>query len=108
MRDVATATAGGGACELVAPRAWSWGRQESFGGCMRALGAGVGCLLDACLVLNGFFHTCAQVRAQFGCDSISGAALEDDGDGGSMNSHWEHELFQVGSRAHNAMAVPAC
>ncbi|KAG1677604.1 hypothetical protein FOA52_014502 [Chlamydomonas sp. UWO 241] len=35
-----------------------------------------------------------EVRDQFGCPSLAGAILEDQGGSGSMNSHWEHELFQ--------------
>jgi hypothetical protein len=36
------------------------------------------------------------VREQLACDSLQGAELEDDGGPGSIGSHWEQRLFQVG------------
>ncbi len=40
-----------------------------------------------------------QARLQFGCATLQGAALEDQGGSGSADSHWEYELFQVGTRS---------
>lgn len=37
----------------------------------------------------------AYVRSHFGCSSLSGAQLEDQGGEGSAGSHWEYGLFQV-------------
>lgn len=37
-----------------------------------------------------------EVRAQFGCDTLPGAALENEGGQGSANAHWEYRWFQVG------------
>lgn len=34
------------------------------------------------------------VRQQFGCDTLRGADLEDDGGSGTMGSHWEQRLFE--------------
>lgn len=34
-------------------------------------------------------------REHFGCDTLTGAELEDDGSGGSAFSHWEERIFQV-------------
>ena len=34
------------------------------------------------------------VRRQFSCDSLRGAAIEDDGSSGSAGSHWEMRLFR--------------
>lgn len=34
-------------------------------------------------------------REHFGCDTLTGAELEDDGVGGSAYSHWEERVFQV-------------
>ena len=36
-----------------------------------------------------------EVRAQFGCDTLPGAALENEGGQGSANAHWEYRWFQV-------------
>ena len=36
----------------------------------------------------------AEARAQFGCDSLVGAALENEGGVGSANAHWEYRLYQ--------------
>jgi hypothetical protein len=36
----------------------------------------------------------AVARAHFGCAALLGAALEDEGGGGSTGSHWEARLFQ--------------
>ncbi|GBF91572.1 leishmanolysin-like peptidase [Raphidocelis subcapitata] len=36
----------------------------------------------------------AETRAQFGCDSVPGAALENEGGQGSANAHWEYRWFQ--------------
>ena len=37
----------------------------------------------------------AEVRSHFGCPTLPGAALEDQGGPGSAGSHWEYDLFQV-------------
>jgi hypothetical protein len=37
-----------------------------------------------------------EVRAQFGCNTLPGAALENEGGQGSANAHWEYRWFQVG------------
>lgn len=29
-----------------------------------------------------------EARAQFGCDSLDGAQMEDEGGAGSVNAHW--------------------
>jgi hypothetical protein len=36
-----------------------------------------------------------EVQAQFGCDTLPGAALENEGGQGSANAHWEYRWFQV-------------
>jgi hypothetical protein len=36
-----------------------------------------------------------ETRAQFGCDTVPGAALENEGGQGSANAHWEYRWFQV-------------
>lgn len=36
----------------------------------------------------------AAVQRHFGCSSIQGAELEDDGGSGTAGSHWEQRLFQ--------------
>lgn len=36
-----------------------------------------------------------EVRAQFGCNTLPGAALENEGGAGSANAHWEYRWFQV-------------
>lgn len=36
----------------------------------------------------------AETRAQFGCDTVPGAALENEGGQGSANAHWEYRWFQ--------------
>lgn len=35
------------------------------------------------------------VQEHFGCDTLTGAELEDDGGPGSAFSHWEERIFQV-------------
>ena len=50
----------------------------------------------ACFKL--FSQVVEKVRLQYGCSTLAGAPLEDQGGTGSSNSHWEFELFQVGSR----------
>jgi hypothetical protein len=49
-----------------------------------------------------------EVRDFFGCDTMSGARLEDDGGLGSATGHWETRLFQVRSctRQRNACFSP--
>jgi hypothetical protein len=43
---------------------------------------------------------CVQaVRQWTGCQSLRGAALEDEGGGGTMGSHWEMLYFPVGPLA---------
>ena len=36
----------------------------------------------------------AQVRKHFGCDKLSGAELEDQGEEGTALTHWEKRLFE--------------
>jgi leishmanolysin-like peptidase len=36
-----------------------------------------------------------EVRDFFGCDTLAGAELEDDGGVGTVNKHFETRLFQV-------------
>ena len=36
----------------------------------------------------------AEVRKHFGCDSLSGAELEDQGEEGTALTHWEKRLFE--------------
>ncbi|WIA20451.1 hypothetical protein OEZ85_004860 [Tetradesmus obliquus] len=35
-----------------------------------------------------------EAQAQFGCDTVPGAALEDEGGSGSAMAHWEYKWFQ--------------
>jgi hypothetical protein len=35
-----------------------------------------------------------ETRAQFGCATLQGAALENEGGQGSANAHWEYRWFQ--------------
>lgn len=44
-----------------------------------------------------------EVRAQFGCNTLPGAALENEGGQGSANAHWEYRWFQVG---HTQATIP--
>lgn len=37
-----------------------------------------------------------EVRAHYGCDQLSGAELEDQGEEGTALTHWEKRLFEVG------------
>jgi hypothetical protein len=46
-----------------------------------------------------------RARAQFGCAGLEGAALENEGDGGSAASHWESRLFQA--RAAAPLPLPS-
>lgn len=39
----------------------------------------------------------AEVRAHFGCRDLEGAELEDQGEDGTMNTHWEKRVFEVSS-----------
>lgn len=43
-----------------------------------------------------------EVRAQFGCNTLPGAALENEGGQGSANAHWEYRWFQVRGRGQTA------
>jgi leishmanolysin-like peptidase len=36
-----------------------------------------------------------EVRAHFGCPTLEGAELEDQGGDGTSLTHWEKRLFQV-------------
>lgn len=36
-----------------------------------------------------------EAQAQFGCESVPGAALENEGGRGSALAHWEYKWFQV-------------
>ena len=36
-----------------------------------------------------------EVRKHYGCDSLSGAELEDQGEEGTALTHWEKRLFEV-------------
>lgn len=36
-----------------------------------------------------------EARAHFDCPTLAGAPLEDQGGEGSVDSHWEYQLFQV-------------
>lgn len=36
-----------------------------------------------------------EVRRHYGCDSLSGAELEDQGEEGTALTHWEKRLFEV-------------
>ncbi len=36
-----------------------------------------------------------ETQAQFGCDRLPGAALENEGGQGSALAHWEYRWFQV-------------
>ena len=36
----------------------------------------------------------SQVRKHFGCDKLSGAELEDQGEEGTALTHWEKRLFE--------------
>ena len=37
-----------------------------------------------------------EVRKHYGCDTLSGAELEDQGEEGTALTHWEKRLFEVG------------
>lgn len=39
-----------------------------------------------------------EARAQFGCPTLDGAQLEEEGGDGSAGSHWEYTHYQVGTR----------
>lgn len=51
------------------------------------------------------------VQEQFGCQSAAGAALENGGSDGSVNSHWEYSLFMgelmVSTEKFSSYAAPA-
>ena len=36
-----------------------------------------------------------EARSHFGCDTLEGAEIEDQGGSGTADSHWEKRLFQV-------------
>ena len=36
-----------------------------------------------------------EVRRHYGCDTLSGAELEDQGEEGTALTHWEKRLFEV-------------
>ena len=36
-----------------------------------------------------------EVRKHYGCDTLSGAELEDQGEEGTALTHWEKRLFEV-------------
>jgi len=36
-----------------------------------------------------------EVRRHYGCESLSGAELEDQGEEGTALTHWEKRLFEV-------------
>ncbi len=36
-----------------------------------------------------------EVRKHYGCDQLSGAELEDQGEEGTALTHWEKRLFEV-------------
>jgi leishmanolysin-like peptidase len=42
-----------------------------------------------------------EAQAQFGCATVPGAALENEGGSGSAMAHWEYKWFQVS-------LLPAC
>jgi len=39
----------------------------------------------------------AEVRRHFNCSSLEGAELEDQGVNGTMLTHWEKRVFEVGN-----------
>jgi len=50
-----------------------------------------------------------ESQAQFGCDKVQGAFLENEGGQGSANAHWEYRWFQGELMvATNLFAVRAC
>lgn len=40
-----------------------------------------------------------EVRKHYGCNALSGAELEDQGEEGTALTHWEKRLFEVGYKA---------
>ena len=49
-----------------------------------------------------------EVQRHYGCQALSGAELEDQGEEGTALTHWEKRLFEVGLEVVNILVHSLC
>ncbi len=49
-----------------------------------------------------------EVRRHYGCDTLSGAELEDQGEEGTALTHWEKRLFEVSTVRESKCCACVC